>query len=94
MEKQKFTYISLDSHAHIDTYELNIPLVDDGTPGSEHYLKLAVEVDGAVETLYVYHVGPAGMRGLGYFDVRDKIALANILYDAARLVTIQKFEPK
>ena len=85
VEKQQF------KQDGTDRYVLDIPLVDDGCPGSEQFLQIVVTTtDAHAEVSIVLKKHMA--RELCSFYSTDTSAIAQLLYGAARLVTVQEFQ--
>ena len=96
----KYQYVDNDGCA---LYELTVPLPDDGVPNSEQFLRLRVSVPRASahgaqenpELSVTWHstIRPGKPVCLLHGEVHDMKALANVLYGAARLRTVEVLQP-
>lgn len=97
LEKMKargpFKYIRTNEDGG-DTYEAEFRLADDGTPGSDRYLVVKVETEyhenRPLVSLYIKSNGKLLHVTSG--PSSTKVA-SDLLYGAARLITVEKIEP-
>jgi hypothetical protein len=76
-----------------DWYQAQVQLLDDGTPGERHLLLDAFVEPEQTELVLSLREASKKVRRLGSLTLTDREAVVNLLYPAARLVTITQVVP-
>lgn len=82
-----------------DLFTAKFPLTDDGTPGSERFLRIEVLTCEEENSAVVLSIEPVKIdpmtkpKIIGRFQTDNLTAISDLLYGAARLVTVKKIQP-
>ena len=92
--KGPFKYSKDNEDKDGSIFELRTQLEDDGCPDSERFLRIQVIThDLRPSTVILDIVGKNKMRRIGFFETGDIAGIADLLYGAAKIVTVQTIEP-